>query len=76
MIVDDEKPIRELLARWVESLNLQACLASTAEEAVATLDALHCDLAIIDIMMQTGMLTTKAMRIAVTRSAPGKEASA
>ena len=51
LIVDDEAPIRELLARWVQSLNLQACLASTAEEAVATLHAQHCDLAIIDIMM-------------------------
>ena len=51
LIVDDEEPIRELLARWVQSLNLQACLASTAEEAVATLNAQHCDLAIIDIMM-------------------------
>lgn len=51
LIVDDEEPIRELLGRWVQSLNLQACLASTAEEAVATLNAQHCDLAIIDIMM-------------------------
>jgi cyclic di-GMP phosphodiesterase len=51
LIVDDEKPIRELLARWVQSLHLQACTASTAEEAVAELNAHHCDLAIIDIMM-------------------------
>ena len=51
LIVDDEKPIRELLARWVQSLNLQAWMASTAEEAVAELNAHHCDLAIIDIMM-------------------------
>jgi putative nucleotidyltransferase with HDIG domain len=51
LIVDDEAATRELLARWVQSLNLQACLASTAEEAVATLNAQRCDLAIIDIMM-------------------------
>jgi putative nucleotidyltransferase with HDIG domain len=51
LIVDDEKPIRELLARWVQSLNLQAWMASTAEEAVAELNAHHCDLVIIDIMM-------------------------
>ncbi|HEX7796504.1 MAG TPA: HD domain-containing phosphohydrolase [Vicinamibacterales bacterium] len=51
LIVDDEKPIRELLARWVQSLNLQAWMASTADEAVAELNAHHCDLAIIDIMM-------------------------
>ena len=51
LIVDDEKPIRELLARWVQSLNLQAWMAASAEEAVAELNAHHCDLAIIDIMM-------------------------
>jgi cyclic di-GMP phosphodiesterase len=51
LIVDDEEPIRELLARWVQSLNLQPCTAANADEAVATLNARHCDLAIIDIMM-------------------------
>src|SRR5262245_42573994 len=51
LIVDDEEPIRELLARWVQSLNLQPCIASNADEAVAALKAQHCDLAIIDIMM-------------------------
>jgi putative nucleotidyltransferase with HDIG domain len=51
LIVDDEEPIRELLARWVQSLNLQPRIASNADEAVATLKAQHCDLAIIDIMM-------------------------
>src|SRR5262245_22268068 len=43
LIVDDEEPIRELLARWVQSLHLQACVAANAEEAVATLQAQHCD---------------------------------
>jgi putative two-component system response regulator len=51
LIVDDEAPIRELMARWVESLGLQPCTAATAEEAVETLSTRHCDLAIIDIMM-------------------------
>lgn len=51
LIVDDEEPIRELLARWVQSLNLQPCTAANADEAVAALNAQHCDLAIIDIMM-------------------------
>ena len=51
LIVDDEAAIRDLLTRWVESLGLQSCTAATAEEAVETLDAQHCDLAIIDIMM-------------------------
>jgi cyclic di-GMP phosphodiesterase len=51
LIVDDEEPIRELLSRWVQSLNLQPCTACNADEAVATLNTRHCDLAIIDIMM-------------------------
>jgi putative nucleotidyltransferase with HDIG domain len=51
LIVDDEATIRDLLARWVQSLNLQPFTASTAEEAVAALSAQHCGLAIIDIMM-------------------------
>ena len=51
LIVDDEEPIRELLARWVQSLNLQPSIAASADEAVAALNAQHYDLAIIDIMM-------------------------
>lgn len=51
LIVDDEEPIRELLARWVQSLNLQTWIASSAEEAVAELNEHRCDLAIVDIMM-------------------------
>jgi putative nucleotidyltransferase with HDIG domain len=51
LIVDDEEPIRELLARWVQSLNLQPSIAASADEAVAALSAQHYDLAIIDIMM-------------------------
>jgi cyclic di-GMP phosphodiesterase len=51
LIVDDDEPIRELLARWVQSMNLKPCTASNAEEAVAALSAQHCGLAIIDIMM-------------------------
>lgn len=51
LIVDDEEPIRELLARWVQSLNLQPSIAANADEAVAALNAQHYDLAIIDIMM-------------------------
>jgi response regulator RpfG family c-di-GMP phosphodiesterase len=64
LIVDDEEAIRELLARWVQSLNLHACLASTAEEAVATLNERHCDLAIIDIMMpgQNGLWLADELR--------------
>src|SRR6266446_1450633 len=51
LIVDDEEPIRELLSRWVQSLDLQPCTAANAEEAVEAVNTRHCDLAIIDVMM-------------------------
>jgi putative nucleotidyltransferase with HDIG domain len=51
LIVDDETPIRLLLARWVQSMNLRACTAANADDAVNTLAATPCDLAIIDLMM-------------------------
>jgi putative two-component system response regulator len=51
LIVDDEPSIRALLARWVEMLGLEVRTASNADEAVTTLDARPCDLAIIDVMM-------------------------
>src|SRR5437763_12436790 len=51
LIVDDEAPVRELLSRWVQSLNLHPYTAANADEAVAALNSRHCDLAIVDIMM-------------------------
>lgn len=51
LIVDDEPAVRDLMARWVESLGLQPRTACNADEAIASLNARHCDLAVIDIMM-------------------------
>jgi putative nucleotidyltransferase with HDIG domain len=51
LIVDDEAPIRELMARWVASLGLQACTTANAEEAMERLASTRCDLAIVDIVM-------------------------
>jgi putative nucleotidyltransferase with HDIG domain len=51
LIVDDEPAVRDLMARWVESLGLQPRTAANAEEAIASLNARHCDLAVIDVMM-------------------------
>jgi cyclic di-GMP phosphodiesterase len=51
LIVDDEPAIRELMARWVQSLGLQPRTAASAEEAIVSLRARHCDLAVIDVMM-------------------------
>lgn len=51
LIVDDEPAVRELMARWVQSLGLQPRTAASAEEAILSLRARHCDLAVIDVMM-------------------------
>lgn len=51
LIVDDEPAVRDLMARWVGSLGLNARTAGDAEEALALLGAEPSDLAVIDIMM-------------------------
>lgn len=51
LIVDDEPSIRHLMVRWAESLGLQPRTAANADEAVQTLRAESCDLAVIDVMM-------------------------
>jgi putative two-component system response regulator len=51
LIVDDEPTVRDLMARWVQSIGLQPRTAANADEALASLTARHCDLAIIDVMM-------------------------
>jgi len=51
LIVDDEPAVRDLIARWVAALGLRPRTAATADEALATLKAEHCDLAVIDVMM-------------------------
>jgi putative two-component system response regulator len=51
LVVDDEPAVRELVTRWLESLGLEVRTAASAEEAVVALDAMACDLAIIDIAM-------------------------
>src|SRR4051794_2304139 len=51
LIVDDEPAVRDLMSRWVASLGLHSDTASNAEEAIATLQRTHYDLAVIDVMM-------------------------
>lgn len=51
LIVDDEPAVRDLMARWVAALGMRPHTAATAEEAVATLQSDHYDLAVIDVMM-------------------------
>ena len=64
LIVDDEPAIRELMARWVQALGLQPRTAASAEEAIVSLRARHCDLAVIDVMMpgQNGLWLAGEMR--------------
>lgn len=51
LIVDDEPAVRDIMSRWVASLGLEARTAASAEEALSTLRTVHCDLAVIDVMM-------------------------
>src|SRR5207247_5517920 len=51
LIVDDEPGVRNLMARWVASMGLNAKTAASADEALAALQAQQCDVAVIDVMM-------------------------
>jgi putative nucleotidyltransferase with HDIG domain len=64
LIVDDEPAVRELMARWVQALGLQPRTAASAEEAIVSLSARHCDLAVIDVMMpgQNGLWLAGELR--------------
>jgi putative two-component system response regulator len=64
LIVDDEPAVRELMARWVQGLGLQPRTAASAEEAIVSLTARHCELAVIDVMMpgQNGLWLAGELR--------------
>jgi len=51
LIVDDEPAVRDLMARWVTSLGLEAQTAANADEALELLQTKQADLAVIDIVM-------------------------
>jgi putative two-component system response regulator len=51
LIVDDEPAVRDIMARWVNSLGLRSHSAANADEALATLRIRHYDLAVIDMLM-------------------------
>jgi response regulator RpfG family c-di-GMP phosphodiesterase len=51
LIVDDEPAVRDVMSRWATSLGLKAHTAGSADEALATLQAHHCDVAVIDVLM-------------------------
>src|SRR6185295_8957912 len=51
LIVDDERPVRDVMSRWATGLGLESQTAESAEEALAALRAYQPDMAIIDVMM-------------------------
>jgi response regulator RpfG family c-di-GMP phosphodiesterase len=51
LIVDDERSVRDIMARWAASHGCETDGAANAVEALATLDRHHYDMAIVDIMM-------------------------
>src|SRR5262245_47960233 len=51
LIVDDERPVRDIMSRWAKGLGLESQTADSAEEALAALRTYQPDMAIIDVMM-------------------------
>jgi len=51
LIVDDERPVRDIMSRWAKGLGLDSQTADSAEEALAALRTYQPDMAIIDVMM-------------------------
>jgi CheY-like chemotaxis protein len=49
LIVDDERPIRSLLARWVAGWDYAFREATTAEEALAAMEAAPADIVLCDV---------------------------
>jgi response regulator RpfG family c-di-GMP phosphodiesterase len=51
LIVDDEPAVRQLMSRWVEAMGMSSYTAGSAVEALETLEARQCDVAVVDINM-------------------------
>lgn len=51
LIVDDERGVRELMARWVSAMGLEARTAGSTDEALERLQNTHYDLAVVDVRM-------------------------
>jgi len=64
LIVDDEPAVRAIMARWASSMGLAARMATNADEALAAVTDMPCDLAVIDIVMpgQDGLWLANRMR--------------
>src|SRR5260370_6360199 len=64
LIVDDDRRIRLLLSRYLNSEGYRVTTAETAQEARAKLDGLKFDLLILDVMMpgESGFDLARAIR--------------
>jgi len=64
LIVDDEKPQRDLLGGFVESLGFSALLAATGEEALETIEKSMPDMVLLDVRLPgiDGIETLSAIR--------------
>jgi two-component system, OmpR family, phosphate regulon response regulator OmpR len=64
MVVDDDRRIRALLSRYLNSEGYRVTTAETAQEARAKLDGLKFDLLILDVMMpgESGFDLARAIR--------------
>ena len=51
LIVDDEEPIRRLLARWLSGWGYEAKQAGNADEAIEIMTAQPADIMLCDVMM-------------------------
>jgi len=64
LVVDDDRRIRDLLSRYLNSAGYRVTTAETAAEARAKLDGLKFDLLILDVMMpgESGFDLARAIR--------------
>lgn len=64
LVVDDEKPLRELLVRWLDGLGYRAVAVGSAEEALKTIDSALPTAVIADVVMPVhdGLWLLEAIR--------------
>src|ERR1700704_3391183 len=64
LVVDDDRRIRNLLSRFLQSQGYRVTVAGSAADARAKLVGLHFDLLILDVMMpgESGFELVKAIR--------------
>ena len=64
LVVDDQRDIRDLLARYLAKHGFRACVAESADAARRVLRVAKIDLIILDIMMpgEDGLSLTRSVR--------------